>query len=92
MILCIGGYFLYTYHKSPICPDDYATDDAGSAEYLEATDKWTNEFFDVNPDATMSDWAEARHQFWIVNRCTKALERYDQAKTSESDEITVPTP
>lgn len=49
--------------NKPICPDDYGTDDAGSAEYLASIDKWTNDFFDTHPDASILDWGEARHAF-----------------------------
>lgn len=79
---------IFYFYKSPIseqarCPDDYGTDDAGSAEYLAATDKWTNEFYDTHPGATLSDWAKARYQFWVDNNCTLALQRYEQAKNNE---------
>lgn len=64
------------------CPDDYKTDDAGSAEYLAATNAWTNDFFDTHPDATPTDWALARQQFWVDNNCTAALQRYTKYKES----------
>ncbi|MEK7606269.1 MAG: hypothetical protein AAB458_01595 [Patescibacteria group bacterium] len=68
-----------------VCPDAYGQDDAGSAAYLASTDKWTNDFFDHHPDADMTDWAQARRQFWIDNHCTAALERYEQAKAGKAD-------
>ncbi|MDO8514231.1 MAG: hypothetical protein Q7S50_01675 [bacterium] len=86
-VLLTGGYFIYS-HFSPIgakCPDDYANDDAGSAEYLAATDKWTNDFYDGHPGATLADWSAARYQFWIDNSCTAALQRYDEAKAGKAD-------
>lgn len=58
------------------CPDDYGIDDAGSTEYLAATNKWTNDFFDAHPNATLRDWTLARQQFWVDNNCTQALQRY----------------
>lgn len=86
-VLFIGVYFIYSRTSPALakCPDDYGTDDAGSAEYLAATDKWTNDFFDSHPDASLKDWGEARHQFWIDNHCTAALERYEQAKAGKAD-------
>ena len=86
-ILTIGGFAIYSRPSAIIakCPDDYGTDDAGSAEYVAATNKWTNEFFDAHPDATMTDWANARHQFWIDNHCTKALQSYEEAKAGKAD-------
>jgi hypothetical protein len=61
------------------------TDDAGSAAYLASTNKWTNDFFDAHPDATMTDWSQARYQFWVDNHCTAALEGYEQAKAGKAD-------
>ena len=71
--------------SNPVCPDDFGTDDAGSAQYLASTDRWTNDFFDKNPDASLTDWANARHQFWIDNHCTAALERYEDIKAGKAD-------
>lgn len=67
------------------CPDDYADDDAGSAEYIASTNKWTNDFFDAHPGATLSDWSAARYQFWVDNNCVAALERYRVAKEGNAD-------
>lgn len=82
--LVIIGVIFYFYKSSSgeqgRCPDDYGTDDAGSADYLVSMDKWTNEFYDTHPGATLADWASARHQFWIDNNCTAALKRYEEAK------------
>ena len=87
VILCGGSYFIssYLHPTTQKCPDDYSNDDAGSAEYLAAMDKWTNDFYDAHPGATLSDWAEARHQFYISNHCAAALERYEQAKAGKAD-------
>lgn len=71
------------------CPDDYAKDDAGSAEYLAAMDKWTNDFYDAHPGATLSDWSVARYQFWVDNNCTAALQRYQEAKEGKADPATM---
>lgn len=86
-IVLVGGFVIYSYPSATLakCPDDYGTDDAGSAEYLAATDKWTNDFFDSHPDASLKDWGEARHQFWVDNHCTAALESYEQAKAGNAD-------
>ena len=89
--LSVGVYFLYS-HFSPIgakCPDAYANDDAGSAEYLAATDKWTNDFYDAHPGASLTDWSAARHQFWLDNDCTAALQRYEDAKAGKADPATM---
>jgi len=90
-LLFIGAFFFYTF-STPAkakCPDDYGTDDAGSAEYLADTDKWTNDFYDQHPNATLTEWAMARKQFWIDNDCTATLERYEQAKAGNADPKTM---
>ena len=75
-------------HK-PLCPDDFGTDDAGSAQYLASVDAWTNSFFDSHPDASMTDWAEARHQYWIDNHCIAALQGYEDVKNGKADPATM---
>lgn len=65
---------LNTHQK---CPDYYdRTTESGMAEYKTATDKFTNDFFDTHPGATLSDWSKARYQFWVNNDCVAALQRY----------------
>lgn len=71
------------------CPDEYGTDDAGSAEYLASMETWTNNFYDLHPEATLTDWSAARHQFYIDNNCTAALERYQEAKDGKADPETM---
>lgn len=85
LVLAAGFYLLVSHvrHGSIICPDDYADTDAGSTAYITDTNKWTNDFFDAHPDATLADWSAARHQFWIDNNCAAALERYDEAKRAQ---------
>jgi len=91
VIVLMGGFAIYSYPSTTIakCPDDYATDEAGSAEYLASTDKWTNDFYNTHPEATLTEWAEARKQFWIDNNCTEAIKRYEEAKTGNADPETV---
>ena len=91
IILCAGSYFIFSYlhPATQKCPDDYANDDAGSAEYLAAMDKWTNDFYDAHPGASLSDWSAARHEFWVDNNCTAALQRYAEAKAGNADPETM---
>ena len=86
-MFAVGAFFIL--HRPPVCPDDFGTDDAGSAQYLAATDKFTNDFFDAHPDATMTDWAQARHQFYIDNHCSESLKRYEEAKAGKGDPETM---
>lgn len=70
---------------APKCPDEYGTDDAGSAEYLASMDTWTNNFYDLHRDATLTDWSAARYQFYIDNNCTAALQRHQDATDGKAD-------
>jgi hypothetical protein len=92
LYIAIGTTFIFyrgstTKSATPRCPDDYANDDAGSAEHLASMDKWTNDFYDAHPGATLSDWSAARYQFWVDNNCSKAIERYRKAKNIESGSV-----
>ena len=92
-------FSIFYFSKSPApeqiahqkCPDDYGTDDAGSAEYLADFDKWTNNFYDNHPGATLSDWSAARYQFWVDNNCSAALQRYEEFKAGKADPATLKT-
>jgi hypothetical protein len=88
LVLAVSIFFFIQNKKtSPKCPDDYANDDAGSAEYVADMDKWTNDFFDNHRGASLEDWATARHQFWIDNKCVAALQRYEDSKSQQNDDI-----
>jgi hypothetical protein len=67
------------------CEDDYADTDVGSAEYLADFDKWTNDFYDNNPGATLTDWSKARYDYWVKNNCQVAIARYNEAKVGKAD-------
>lgn len=90
-ILSAGVYFLASYHNSDVakCPDDFPQGDAGEAAQLASINKWTNDFYDAHPGASIGEWAEARHQFLIDNHCTAALQRYEQAKAGKADPATM---
>jgi hypothetical protein len=83
-ILIIVMSFIFFGH-GPVCPDDFTNDDA----QLSAMNSWTNSFFDSHPDATMTDWANARHQFYVDNKCTISLQRYEDAKNGKADPETM---
>ncbi len=78
----VGLYFLInsTLETEVKCSDDYPNTDTGSAEYIADFDKWTNDFYDKHPGATLFDWSKARYQFWVDNDCTASLEGYEEAK------------
>jgi len=94
IIILVGGasialLSLYLFSHKEKCPDEYGTDESGSAQYLADTDKWTNQFFDNNPGASLGDWAEARLQFLERNNCTEALKAYQEAKSGNADPETL---
>jgi hypothetical protein len=84
-ILIVLAILYFHYGPAPNklskCPDDYADTDAGLNEKMADMNKWTNDFYDNHPGATLGDWSKARYQFWVDNKCTKAIERYYEAKT-----------
>ena len=79
-IITIGSFFYLSKHETletlQKCPDDYVKTNDGDEEYKKDMDKWTNDFFDLNPGATLDDWGKARYQFWVDNKCEAALKRY----------------
>lgn len=79
----VVAYFYYMTREPQshqTCPDDYADTDSGFNEKMADMDKWTNQFYDNHPGATLSEWSKARYQFWVDNKCTEALKRYNEAK------------
>jgi hypothetical protein len=92
-ICIIIGLFLALYffidipipNKQAKCPDDYKT----SEEQMTALNEWTNNFYDDHPGASLGDWNRARYQFWVDNRCTEALKRYNEAKSGKADPETM---
>jgi len=83
--LCAILYFYKNINTHQKCPDDYADTDTGQAEKIADMDKWTNKFYDTHPNATLSEWSNERHQYWIDNNCKEALERYKEVKDSNAD-------
>lgn len=79
VILLAFTYFTYsTKYKDKLyaelkCPDEYES----SEEYLASTNKFTNAFFDKNPDASLTDWANERKRFYDIKGCSKAIQRYE---------------
>lgn len=92
LAIVVVGVFIFASSLHSVtskCPGDYGTDDAGSAEYLAAWDKWTNNFFDTHPGATLSDWSEARYQFWVENDCVELLQKYKEVQEGRADPETM---
>ena len=58
--------------KNPVCPDDFET----SEEKTIAFEKWVDDFYNKNPEATISEMSKARVDFWEDNNCKEALKRY----------------
>lgn len=87
ILISLGAifYFYKNLNTHQKCPDDYADTDTGLAEKMADMDKWTNNFYDTHPNATLSDWSKARYEYWIANNCKEALERYKEAKDGNID-------
>jgi hypothetical protein len=67
------------------CPDDYKTVDEATV----AMNVFTNNFFDAHPSASLTEWGNARYQFYIDHHCTAAIQRYDQAQAGKADKATM---
>lgn len=63
------------------CPQDYENSD----EKIAAFEKWTNDFYDKNPNASLGDFSEARKDFYIQNNCKEALQRYEDYRAGNVD-------
>lgn len=69
---------------NPICPDDFEDPKQEIASFV----KWGEEFWVDNPSATVSDFSQARINFWRENNCTEALKRYEDYMAGNVDEET----
>lgn len=70
-----------------LCPSQYATDEEATA----AMQVFINDFFDAHPDASLTDMANARHDFYVSNHCTQELAAYQQAQEGTADPTTMKT-
>lgn len=94
LIIAVASITFYLFYTKALqihakCPDEYPNTAAGSQEYIADTNKWTNDFFDSRPGATLSDWSKARYQFWVDNNCQEAIKRYNDAKNGKGDQQTL---
>ena|SRR3989338_6430015 len=93
-IAIIISFFLALnfYFKVPepqarqICPEDYSDNEAGYKERETATNKWITDFRNQNPNASTSDFARARYQFYMDNNCSATLEKYFEMEQTETEE------
>jgi hypothetical protein len=86
LIIIAGvGVSVILHPHSPVCPEDFPDTDAGDADHTAAINQWTNAFYDAHPKATLSEWAAARHAFYVDNHCAVALQRYEEAKEGNAD-------
>ena len=80
LIVGIWTFVSYSpYHQK--CPDEYKTSEESTAAVIQ----WTNDFYDKNPDASLSDWAAARHNFYKKNNCKEALQRAEDYDSGKAD-------
>ena len=71
------------------CPDEYANDATSSDKYSVAINKWTDNFNNEHPDATIADWSKARYQLWVDNKCTSAIEIYNEAQAGKATKVSL---
>ena len=83
MAMVIAVNIVYKSNKS-ICPDDFKNPNQEIASFYE----WAKEFVDENPNATMSEFSQARRDFYVENKCKEALKRYDDYMAGNVDEET----
>ena len=72
------------YKLKPICPDDFKDPKEEIASFA----KWTNNFYNNNPNVSMGEMSEARRDFYVENNCTAALKRHDYFLLGNIDEET----
>jgi len=85
-LLVVGAVVVSMVYKShnPICPDDFKDSEKEIASFS----KWTDEFYQNNPNATIKEMSQARVAFWRENNCKEALKRYDDYMAGNADEET----
>lgn len=81
VLVLVTTVSILSFARRPVCPDDFTNE----KDQMASIDNWTNDFYDKHPGASLTEWGEARHQFWIDNRCTKALQRYEEAKAMQKN-------
>lgn len=84
--LLIVGLVINTvfFPNNPICPDDFTNSEEEIADF----EKWVDNFYTENPEATISEISRARVDFWIDNNCKGALKRYADYVAGNIDEET----
>lgn len=85
LLIAVVGLVVASQSKPLKCPDEYAT----SEESITAFQRWTNEFYDQNPNATLAEYGEARHTFYEEHNCIEALKRQDEYYTGNADPETL---
>jgi len=78
-------YLNYKGNTHQKCPEDYGSDDESITQKNADFDKWTKEFYENYPDASLSDLSEARYDFYVKNNCVVAIKRYNDAKNGKAD-------
>lgn len=68
--------------KDSVCPADFKT----SEEKTMAFEKWVDNFYNKNPEATISEISKARVYFWIDNNCKEALKTYADYMSEQINE------
>ncbi len=88
--LSVAGCVAIVYYTSRpadslLCPSAYTTTEEATASFQ----AFTNNFYDAHPDASLSDLAAARHDFYVSHHCTQELAAYQQAVDGNADPATM---
>lgn len=84
IVAILGLVALMSYNQNRFkCPDEYET----SEELLASLTRWTDDFYDKNPDASIGDWADARQVFYRQNDCKEALQRSADYDSGNADPV-----
>lgn len=89
MCVLLTVYLNYNGNTYQKCPDEYGDDDASFTQKMVDFDNWTKEFYETNPDASLSDLSRARYDFYVKNNCTSSIKRYEDAVAGKGDPETI---
>ena len=84
VLILIFGLPIFYYAIQPIdnkdrefselkCPENYENSD----EKMAALKKFSDYFYDNHPDASIGDFLDARHDFWVERNCTASIKGYN---------------
>lgn len=83
LIAVLTGLYFYSTRQT-ICPEDFANPN----EKIAAFDAWTKDFYARNPNASETELANARIEFYQQNHCQESLKRVQDFESGNVDPAT----